>query len=57
MDWKPPKTDWETGNAPLPGDFNRIEGNTQEIKNKSDNLQIQVDELKKPYTWGKLKGV
>ena len=24
-----PKESWETGNAPLPHDFNRIEGNTR----------------------------
>lgn len=32
MAWQNPKTDWETGDVPGAGDFNRTEGNTQFLK-------------------------
>lgn len=33
MAWQTPKKDWTAVNIPNPNDFNRIEGNTDELKN------------------------
>ncbi len=32
MAWETPKQDWEAGDAPSSGDFNRLEGNTKHLK-------------------------
>ena len=36
MAWQNPKTDWKAGDVPAAPDFNRIEGNTQYIKDELD---------------------
>lgn len=36
MAWQTPKTNWKTGDIPLAGDFNRIEGNIQELQNTKE---------------------
>lgn len=33
MEWQTPKTNWATGDIPVADDFNRIEGNIQELQN------------------------
>ena len=33
MVWQPPKQDWKAGDVPSSSDFNRIEGNTQDLRN------------------------
>lgn len=47
MAWQTPKTDWEGSDVPLADDFNRIEGNIQELE------QTKVT---KGCTWGDIKG-
>ena len=37
MAWQTPKTNWQAADAPLPDDFNRIEGNTQYLKDEIDS--------------------
>ena len=32
MAWQTPKTNWQAGDVPVKDDFNRIEGNTQELQ-------------------------
>jgi hypothetical protein len=36
--WIDPKTNWTRDSVPLPGDFNRIEGNVKELKAGVDGL-------------------
>jgi hypothetical protein len=46
MAWQTPKTNWKTGDIPLAGDFNRIEGNIQELQNTKETpagAQAKVD--------------
>jgi len=33
MAWQTPKTNWTSGDIPVANDFNRIEGNIQELQN------------------------
>lgn len=35
MTWQTPKTNWQVAEAPLPADFNRIEGNIAVLKSAS----------------------
>jgi hypothetical protein len=35
MTWQEPKTDWKAGDVPTSDDFNRIEGNSKELGNKT----------------------
>lgn len=37
-EWQTPKTDWNVESVPGPGDFRRIEGNTQHLKEQTDEL-------------------
>ncbi len=37
MVWQPPKQDWKAGDVPSSSDFNRIERNTQDIRNTIDS--------------------
>jgi len=37
MEWQTPKTNWATGDIPVADDFNRIEGNTQYLKDEIDS--------------------
>ena len=37
MAWQTPKTNWATGDIPVADDFNRIEGNTQYLKDEIDS--------------------
>lgn len=39
MAWQNPKTNWVAGDIPGAGDFNRIEGNTQYLKEQTDGLK------------------
>lgn len=46
MAWQTPKTNWKTGDIPLADDFNRIEGNIQELQNTKETpagAQSKVD--------------
>ena len=36
MAWQNPKTDWKAGDVPTASDFNRIEGNVQELQNTKE---------------------
>ena len=36
MAWQNPKTDWKAGDVPAAPDFNRIEGNVQELQNTKE---------------------
>jgi parallel beta-helix repeat protein len=36
MAWQTPKTNWAPADVPLPDDFNRIEGNVQELQNTKE---------------------
>jgi len=36
MAWQNPKTDWKAGDVPVASDFNRIEGNVQELQNTKE---------------------
>ena len=36
MAWQTPKTNWQAADAPLPDDFNRIEGNVQDLQNTKE---------------------
>jgi hypothetical protein len=36
MAWQTPKTNWGAADVPLPDDFNRIEGNVQELQNTKE---------------------
>jgi len=36
MAWQTPKTNWATGDIPVADDFNRIEGNVQELQNTKE---------------------
>ncbi len=36
MAWQTPKMNWTAGNVPVAGDFNRIEGNIQELQNTKE---------------------
>ncbi len=36
MAWQTPKTDWGAADVPLPDDFNRIEGNVQELQDTKE---------------------
>ena len=36
MAWQNPKTDWKAGDVPAATDFNRIEGNVQELQNTKE---------------------
>ncbi|HHV02291.1 MAG TPA: hypothetical protein GXX64_00015, partial [Bacteroidales bacterium] len=36
MSWQNPKTDWKAGDVPVASDFNRIEGNIQELENTKE---------------------
>lgn len=38
-EWQTPKTDWNVESVPGPGDFRRIEGNTQYLKGQTDGLK------------------
>lgn len=41
-DWQTPKTDW--GVEPFgPGDFNRIEGNTEYLKQQQDEMKAKIN--------------
>ena len=40
MVWQTPKTNWQAGNVPAASDFNRIEGNVQELE---DNKETPSD--------------
>jgi hypothetical protein len=42
MAWQTPKTNWQAGDIPGAGDFNRIEGNTQYLKEQTDGLSAQL---------------
>ena len=37
MPWIEPKVDWNNSNVPVASDFNRIEGNTKDLKDLNDN--------------------
>ena len=46
MAWQNPKTDWKAGDIPIASDFNRIEGNIQELENTKETsagAQAKVD--------------
>jgi len=46
MAWQTPKTNWQANNALTPTDFNRIEGNIQELQNTKETpagAQAKVD--------------
>jgi len=43
--WIDPKTNWTSKDVPLPGDFNRIEGNVKELKEGVDGLAVEVDAI------------
>lgn len=43
MAWITPKTNWQSGDIVLNSDFNRIEGNIQELKNTVDNNYTTLD--------------
>ena len=36
MAWQTPKTNWASGDIPVADDFNRIEGNIQELQNTKE---------------------
>ena len=36
MAWQNPKTDWKAGDIPTASDFNRIEGNIEELENTKE---------------------
>jgi len=36
MAWQTPKTNWAAGNVPAASDFNRIEGNIQELQDTKE---------------------
>ena len=42
MAWIPPKTNWQVEDVPGSEDFKRIEGNTQYLKEQTDELQGEV---------------
>jgi hypothetical protein len=42
MEWQTPKTNWTTGDIPVADDFNRIEGNIQELQN-TKAVQAELD--------------
>jgi len=54
MAWQIPKTDWKAGDAPSSGDFNRIEGNIEELNNPlygvtsgtANNYVVSVDGIR-----------
>lgn len=37
MAWQNPKTNWQAGNVPTAADFNRIEGNEEQLKQDLDS--------------------
>jgi hypothetical protein len=41
MTWQTPKIDWAVSSAPGPGDFNRIEGNIQDLSLRFLNLSFE----------------
>ena len=41
MAWQTPKTNWSAADVPLPDDFNRIEGNTQHLKDEVDSHKAE----------------
>jgi hypothetical protein len=41
MAWQTPKTNWGAADVPLPDDFNRIEGNTQHLKDEVDSHKAE----------------
>jgi len=46
MAWQTPKTNWAAGNVPAASDFNRIEGNIQELQDTKETpagAQAKVD--------------
>jgi YD repeat-containing protein len=43
MAWQTPKTDWKAGDVPAASDFNRIEGNTQEVKDEIGSVSGGLD--------------
>lgn len=47
MAWQTPKVDWVAGDIPTKNDFNRIEGNTQELENtKAEQTSLDTHEGK-----------
>lgn len=38
-EWIPPKTNWQAGDIPGAGDFNRSEGNAEYLKEQTDGLK------------------
>ncbi len=49
MAWQTPKTDWKAGDVPAASDFNRIEGNTQEVKDEIGSVSGGLDAHKSDY--------
>jgi hypothetical protein len=49
MAWQNPKTDWKAGDVPAASDFNRIEGNTQEVKDEIGSVSGGLDAHKSDY--------
>ncbi len=41
MAWQTPKTDWKAGDIPAASDFNRIEGDTQYLKDEVDSHKAE----------------
>ena len=44
--WQPPKQDWIAGDVPSSSDFNRIEGNTQDLR---DTIDLHIDDKENPH--------
>ena len=44
MAWQTPKTNWGAADVPSPDDFNRIEGNVQELQNTKTELDAHLAE-------------
>ena len=42
MAWQTPKTDWKAGDIPAASDFNRIEGDTQYLKDEVDSHKAEI---------------